>query len=211
MTPYIRDVLPAYDGGQEGAVRHGGTRVKQVERFWSWAYDSDRYGEFIPRPRRLEMREETPRTTVAPTFAEMDACIRCAHLDWHQRLLVIMRYTGLRVSQAREMLWTDFDPKGLFLSIRPELGKTARERAGRRIPYSRHLRAEMLTWSGSRTGTVVPARHWREAIRHTRSAWEKSEVRREVWDGPDGRTGQPHHAFRKGVETGLMKRDTFIM
>ena len=184
-------------------------RVEHVQAFWRWAYDHDDYGEIMPRPRKLDMPDQLPRMTIAPTFAELDACIAAAHLDWHRRCLVIMRFTGLRVAQAVALQWDDFDPKALTLTVRPELGKSKRERAGRRIPYSALLRDEMLTWAGARTGTVVPRRNDRSFVSRTRQAWERAEVRKEVWDASGDFKGQPNHAFRKGFQTELLARGAF--
>lgn len=172
--------------------------IRGVERWWIWCWDDERLGDHTPRPRgRITMPVPTTRTAAAPTWAEMDAAIGAARLDWVRRLLVITRYTGLRRSQAQALRWEDFDLERALLTIRGELGKSTSERAGRIIPISPHLVAELAGW-GVREGLVVPKRTvavtWTQLVK----AWEACGVREAVWKG------QPGHAMRKGFRTELI-------
>lgn len=207
-----RTVLDWYQHLDDG--RTMGTRKKMVQRvqhMWKWAFAEDEFGEHVPRPTAIPMPSEPRTPTVAPTWAEMDACI-AATLDEFSgyssgyrkpnrglyQLTVILRFTGLRVQQAMELRWDDFDLRKKTLTIRGELGKTKQERSGRRIPVSVHLVEEMKGW-GRREGYVIESnRKTRKARqRDTRRAWQRAGVRPEACE-------QSHHAFRKGFVTGLL-------
>jgi integrase len=186
-------------GGQNGKKRALSTRrkiVEGVQLFWRWAYDDEDFGEFVPRPRKLRMARQDGTPTVAPTWAEVDACIRHTKA-WQQRLAILLRFTGLRVSQAMHLRWEDFDLDKATLRIRGALGKSAQERRGRIIPISPHLVEELSSW-GMREGWVISSSrdrtvpHTREArARDMRRAWKRAGIRPEAWEN------RPHHSFRK--------------
>ena len=195
--------------------RHGRTRkpqtsqkiVASVEVFWKWAYEQDDYGEVIPRPRHLPFARPPRTPTVAPTWEEMDRCV-AACSGWHRQLAIILRFTGLRVQQAMLLRWADFDLKGATLLIRGELGKTPQERAGRIIPISEHLVEEVKAMAPlpKRKGFVIPCGRKpdgpraREArARDMVRAWKRAGVREEAWKQ------RPHHAYRKGIRSGLKR------
>lgn len=196
--------------------------VGAVYAAWEWACDSDRYGEHVGRPRRFDMPTPTTTPAVAPSFEEMDRCITAARAlaeveetpqgrrgyAWRARLLVLLRFTGLRVDeQALQLRWDDVDLERAEITIRGELGKSSRERSGRVIPISSHLVAELAGW-GQREGYVLAP--WR-VDRHSTSAhvdrcWRAAEVPEKVWGAAGGRgRGSAHHAFRRGFKTGLAR------
>ena len=195
-------------GGRWGRSRNLSTRRKMtmaVLAAWQWAADDEEYARFMPRPpSKLELPREPGKPTVAPTFEEMDRCI-AASSGWHRQLLVVLRFTGLRVQQAMFLRWSDFDLDRQMLNIRGELGKSRSERQGRIVPISEHLANEMAGW-GRREGWVIKSARQRggerERMARTRDvnrAWARSGVRDEVWKG------RPHHSFRKGLVTGLKR------
>ena len=195
-----RTITAYYDHLLERATVRESTRqqyVQMAERVWSWAYGSEEYGDQLGRPRRLEMRAVESTPTVAPTWAECDRCV--AQLDpktGAYRAAIIMRYTGLRVSQACGLLFSDIDVKAGTLRLRGELGKSRNERAGRIIPVSLHLIAAMNAWGGQPHDKIVGAVTADDAIRR---AWRASGVRAEVYKG------RPDHAFRKAFVTELRR------
>jgi integrase len=97
--------------GLHGRDRKDATRRKLVEvaqLAWAWLYDNDESGAAIPPPRKIRMVREPASPTVAPTWAEMDACI--GTLDgWQHDLAILLRFTGLRVQQAMSLTWDDLD------------------------------------------------------------------------------------------------------
>lgn len=173
-----------------------------VQRLWQWAYDRDDHG-MVPPPKRLKMPSAPGRVTVAPTWAEMDACIAACATEWHRQLAILMRFTGLRVNQAMGLKWSDFDFERATLTVRGELGKTAQEMRGRVVPISPHLSALMQHWADD-GGYVVKSKRMgkgRERTARARDmarAWARAGVRAAAWF-------QPNHAFRKGFVSGLKR------
>ena len=151
-----------------------------------------------PPQRRIEVRT-SPST---PTWAEADACVEHC-IGWRRNLAMVMRYTGLRVQQAMGLRWDDLDLDTATLRMRGELGKSRQERAGRIIPVSPHLVAEVQGW-GVREGWLVEAggraTERRLACRShaVGGAWRRAGVREEAWKG------RPQHAFRKAFVSGLI-------
>lgn len=171
-----------------------------VQRMWQWAYDNDETST-VPPPRKLKMPSAPGKIVIAPTWAEMDACIAACETEWHRQLAVVMRFTGLRVNQAMGLLWSDFDLARATLTVRGELGKTAQEMRGRVVPVSPHL-VKMLEGWGTRDGFVVKSNRKGERERVARArdmerAWKRAGVRDVAWKG------SPNHSFRDGFISGL--------
>jgi integrase len=193
--------------GRHGKPRKPGSAQKilqAVQQWWKWAYSEDEYLGLLPQPQELKVRSEARTPTLAPTWAEMDACIAECN-GWHRQIAVLLRFTGLRVQQAMHLRWEDFDLHNHLLTIRGELGKTAEERKGRIIPISQHLADEMAGW-GPRQGFIVLSGRKADGPRAREArgrdmgrAWRRAGVRVEVWKS------RPHHAFRKGFVSGLKR------
>ena len=192
--------------GLHGQDRSNATRrkiVEVVQLAWKWLYDNDESGAEIPPPRALRMAREPAAPTVAPTWAEMDACI--AVLDgWQHDLATVLRFTGLRVQQAMSLTWDDLDLAEAHLRVRGELGKTPQEQRGRIVPVSRHLVRRVADWP-RHDYLITSKRHRggdRERMARARDmarAWQRAEVRSDVWKQ------RPHHAFRKGFVSELRR------
>lgn len=208
------------ENGLHGKQRSEDTARKNVEviqLFWEWAFNEDA-GSTVPPLKPLDMPRGQPKVTVAPTWAEMDACVAATlGLDGMgrqrsenqalYRLAVLLRFTGLRAQQAAMLLWTDFDFNQKTLHV--TTGKTAQEKRGRIIPVSEHLLTEMSKWT--RSGDYV-IRMYRDPTsprarvprpREMERAWERAveryKVRTQVFEG------RPHHSFRKGLVSGLKR------
>lgn len=169
-----------------------------VQLCWEWAEASERWPE-IPRPRRIEMVRSEPEAVVAPTWAEADACVNACK-GWQQKLATFLRYTGLRVGETMQLLWSDIDMDAGTLTLRKDIIKTG---PGRVVPLSSHLLDELATW-GTREGFVIPSgrlKGARERLARPRDldrAWKRANVRAAVWKG------RPFHAFRKAFKSGLL-------
>ena len=192
-------------GGLHGHGRSDATRRKIVEvgqLAWKWLYDNDETGAEIPPPRTLRMAREPAKLTVAPTWSEMDTVIGVLR-GWHQRLAIVLRFTGLRCQQAMGLRWRDLDLDRGRLTIRGELGKSRQEQRGRIMPVSPFLLALLKTWEHADEWIVTSNRcKDRERMARARDVergWERSGVRREAWEG------RPHHAFRKGFVSELKR------
>ena len=178
--------------------------VEVFERMWRWAANEDGYTEFVPPPKRLEMSDGPANPVVAPTWAEMDACIAAAR-GWVRMLAIVLRCTGLRVQQVMMLRWDDVDLSQGLLTIRGELGKSPHESRGRIIPISKHLVAEMTSWEREQEFIIPCGRKQdgpraREARgRDMTRAWRRAGVREEIWKQ------RPSHSFRKGFKTELTR------
>ena len=195
------------DGLSDATARHYVTRVSL---FWQWAERSIEHGDDFARynpPRLPALRASA--IVFSPTFAQLDTLIaqeRARAAGSPQvRLMVLQRYTGLRVKQAGRLRWDDVDLQGGRLRVRPELGKSALEKRGRVVPVSSHLIDELATW-GRREGALIDS-HGRAEHLHLESirkavvrAWKRSEI------DPSLYQGQTSHAFRKAFTSELVRR-----
>lgn len=192
--------------GRHGRPRSVATRrklIQGVQRWWAWCAVQDELEAHTPRPKSLRLPQALPVLTVAPTWEEMDQVIE-AFDSWRRRLAVVLRFTGLRVGQAMRLRWTDVDLSAGLLTIRPELGKTAAEKSGRRVPISRHLVAELAGWGVRQgwlieTGPDVQDRSRAARAEMMARGWRRAGVRPEAWQK------RPQHAFRKGFRSGLTR------
>lgn len=139
-----------------------------------------------------------PGPVTAPCWDEMDAVVNACE-GWIRCLAVVLRYTGLRVTETMMLLWSDINLEAKRLTIRPELDKSKR---GRVVPLSPHLIEEMQGW-GRREEFVVPENgdgdRARQAVaKYMAHRWRKAGV------APDAWSGHPHHAFRRRFKTGML-------
>lgn len=125
----------------------------------------------------------------------MDRVIALSDERWRQ-LYLLMRFTGLRLSQVGGLQWEDFHDGSL--TLRPELGKSEQEKRGRVIPVSQHLQSEMGKWDRSSPPGKGYILSRGSIATRTNRLWSKTGVRDEKWKG------RPHHAFRKGFVSGLV-------
>lgn len=186
-------------------------RVQLVRSLWASLHAHEEHGGHVPAPPpRIEglPAAEAP-LQAAPTWAEMDAAIT-AEVPllpaWYQeQLLTLARFTGLRASQLMALRWEWVDLEAGMLWVHPSIGKSRQERRGRRVPLSPHLVSRMAGW-GRREGFVVdtgtPGRTVRRQSLYR--CWEASGARREAWAPSVGSRGQPLHAYRHGLATGLL-------
>jgi len=205
--------LPAE--GRKATTRH--RKLLEVELLWAWAFDRPELFPGVPRPRKLTGkgadRISAPNPVVAlaaPTWASLDAMI--AQLDsrtWYWRLALILRYTGLRVSQACTLRWNDVHLDRGYTVVRAgQVGaKKGRTRA---LPLHEALVAEMAGW-GPRVGFVLARPNGRprrgdDALVAFRRAWTQAKVNSQEWNGTENSTGEagdrahgrPTHAFHAG-------------
>jgi integrase len=195
-------------GGLHGRPRSAATQRKiteVVQLAWAWLYDDEEYGPLVPPPRKLRMAREPGAPAVAPTWAEMDACIDRLR-SWHRDVAFILRCTGLRVQQVIGLRWEDLDARRGLLTIRGELGKSKQEQRGRRIPLAPLLLQELATWDRGPDGFIITSARHRGGDRErmpraalTKKGWQRAGVREEVW------RKRPNHAFRKGFISELKR------
>lgn len=201
--------LQQFDLWQRGRVTRDATigprtanaRVLAVRRWWAWMMSQDAYRVHLqapPEARVLDLPSPAWAPPHAPTWDEMDRAITASDDDWTKDIAIVLRYTGLRQGQAMALEWRDFDLDAGLLTVRPELGKTKQERAGRVVPISPHL-VRWLAGRGVRRGLVIaPHKQQRKATCWDMEwGWLRGLVRLAVWDG------HPAHAYRYGFTSGL--------
>jgi len=188
--------------GLHGRQRKPDTARKIVEvaqLMWKWAEDSDRWPEQVPRPRTIDMLRARPRQVKAPTWDQMDRCI-AASSGWQQKLLTVLRFTGLRVGETMLLTWDDIDMERQELFISASISKNKEERAIRISPL---LVGELAGW-GVRRGYLVPSprakgpRYRQPRPRDAARAWDRAGVHERLWKQA------PHHAFRKGFKSEML-------
>ena len=160
-----------------------------ISTWWKWT--ADRYPARCAAWRKVDMPRSMPTPQPAPTWAEMDAFIRIARPASVQSLAIMLRYTGMRVTQAQNILWSDIDMDRALLTVRPENDKTRR---GRVIPLHPELHDHLRSIQGI-AGHVLRVTHaTRSLYRLSTQFWRESGAR----EGIKG-----WHSFRRGFETGL--------
>lgn len=221
-TEEVEDWFRALRDEQGLSIATARLYVSAVRRAWKWMRRRKSYRDWTNPLEDLELGPSPVYAHArAPTWDQMDAVIAAAYdfaesarsdrdrsgRIFRARLCTVLRFTGLRVHQALHLRWDDVDFDEQLLHIRPELGKSRRERRGREIPLSPHLLDALAGW-GSREGYVLaPWRTCRASTTPVMSKlWQAANVPAAVWAPQDGRKkGNPHHAFRKGFKTGLAR------
>lgn len=184
---------------------------------WTWAADDPKAWPGVPQaPRDKSTILPLPpvyHAPVEPTLAECDACIR--HLKRGSYVArgagVIMRYTGLRISQVLAIRREDLDVSTLSLTV--TTGKSRRERTQQRvIPVSQAMLDDLAPYMGGegeglirrRKDLRAPTNRGHHPSGTIRRAWEAAtaagEARREVWDPPNRKIARPEHAFRAALQ-----------
>lgn len=216
VTEFSSDMLRRYakfveDDGCKRVDRF----VGEVERMWKWAYERDYPG--VPRPRKIVGQDVlVPRPvfpTDTPTFEDCDAMIRQLK-GWPRQVAIVLRYTGIRASQALSLNREDYDLDRQVLWLRGEArgAKGARTRA---IPLHAALVAELREWDLPAAGPIFLSRDVRRVkgpgLRDGKElgialtgAWIAAGVSADKWgapeDNPGGRTyARPVHCIRAAV------------
>lgn len=198
--PLIKEYHAELDGfeGKRRVLSSRNKYTRSVHQLWRWAFEDDTFGEFTPRAKTLRLKAPPAAHARALPWSDIDRVVGLAH-GRHKQLLTVLRYTGLRVDQAMQLEWADFDLGAATLYVRPELGKTRTEKIGRLLPISPHFVAELAGW-GVREGFVVPAGLKESREGRGRDVWrffERAEIDPKFW------RQRPHHAFRLAFETNL--------
>lgn len=171
-------------------------RIGLVYGFWRWAAEQEEWDGLVPMPRRIDLPDPLMASVHAPTWAEVDQAIGRLGDEMQRRAAVLMRMLGLRVWQVCRLEWADFDFARGAVTIRPELGKTRREKLGRVLPMPPALRDELAGWGQRREGRVI--RRSVSAVRRAlRAAWAETGIARAYW------SRRPAHAIRKTFRSEL--------
>lgn len=213
VTDLTRDLLRRYadslpSEGRAAATRHRYTL--EIESVWRWAHD-DEHARFpgVPRPEKLtgtrahQIKAPPPVTRDAvATVADVDAMIGqlrtgYRHGDAHRRIALLLRYTGIRISQATHLRWSDvrLDHPTPYLVLRAG-DRGSKGSDGRAVPLHPALVSEIRRWPNEGTGYVFTSDNagfrrgdaTRDAFC---TAWRAAGVDRLVWAAPPDPTGRP--------------------
>lgn len=197
----------------ENTVR---TMFRALADAWTWASDDpSAFPGLAPAPRdrkRLVPRGTPYNAPKAPTMAELDAVIRQLGIASNSGrvalpVAVVMRSTGLRVSQVGGILVGDVNLAACTLFVRT--GKSQREKADpRTLPIPAHL-AEYLrdrVVGRSTSERLIPI--GRSPDPTLSRAWRLTTAagltRLEVWKPPGRVNARPDHAFRAAYQAHLV-------
>jgi integrase len=220
--------IEEYDGHRASSGKAVSTRrlgLQVIGVFWRWCAEHETWRAHVPPVARVRAPKRETHDVVAPLWAEVDAVVVEARKRADERggiwqtmylIALLLRATGLRVSQVLALRWSDIDIVRGTIRIRPELGKTPHERRGRTLPPSLWLIPELLRRRLPGDLICSTVAKWRKgiepgtrvAIGPSRAAEMMSELWRSVRiDGepvrPDVYVRRPDHAFRKAIRTEL--------
>ena len=186
--------------------------ARRVFAAWSWASDaSTPYPGLLPCPRNVT-RCLTPCSSVglapdAPRWTDLDRCIALMR-PWSNTWFIvhILRYTGLRLGQALDLRVRDFDRTTHALWV--ATGKTAAERAGRRIPVAPPLAELLADVTRGRNENDVIAPVGKICVNAVlRRIFAAGELPEEVWSQvPGRRCMRLSHGFRAAFQAELRRR-----
>lgn len=226
-------LLEDYANSLPGDGRKATTRYRKVmeaERMWAWAFERPERFPGVPKPRRytggLDSADKLspPPPVVAvgsPTWADVDAMIGQLKIEWHRRAATLMRFTGLRSSQACGLRWHDVDLERGILRVRTRVAG-AKSSRGRVVPLNSWLVEQMTGW-GDREGLLFPRRYKGKdgkqrsdpyrgdaLVAPFTRAWKLAGVAEERWGVPDPSLGErgkgsPTHALRRCIRTALIR------
>lgn len=169
---------------------------------WRWGYEHPDWRPVLAPPSLPTMPPQELPSVVAATWDQLDAVVDLARARpraWIGRLAMLLRGLGWRVGQCLAITWEDVDLEVRTIRLRPELGKSRGERAGRTVPLAQWLAAELATW-GVREGLLVG-----RAVLKSAAAQAITRCWRATGAPPALYQRRPDHAFRIGLVSGLTR------
>lgn len=210
VAAFSRSLLEAWDAEQ--IARGNGLATRRIAMWapsavWRWGWDHDEWRTGMAPPAIPRLPRAEKRRPIAPTVEQMDAVVVAAHNGLQvrrdreavRRLVILLRGLGWRVSQCLGIEWPEVDLDLEEIELRGELGKSAWERAGRRVKMASWLAAEIRTWL-PRTGLLIGRKiHRNSAAIAVRRLWGVTGAPESLWKG------RPDHAFRSGLISELKR------
>ena len=197
--------------GKRAQGRHPGTihgYARCIRAFWGWAREE--YPEHVSEVKMPRVHVPPARRVLAATFEEFDRML--AQLTYRgdrvRRAAIIQRYTGLRIGQAGEFRWEDFDAdwEGLGPALHVRAGKSEEETAlDRWVPTAPPLTRLLLGWRMSdgrpeKSVHIVGGPLPRDVSTTVREAWERTGVSETRWKG------HPTRMFRKRLISHMIEQ-----
>ncbi len=169
--------------------------ARMIRAFWGWA--ARQYPANVALVDMPRVHMPPSKQVLAPTFEEIDRMIAqlTERAEEVRRAALIMRFTGLRVSQAGGFAWDDHDPdwEGRGPALHMRVTKSEQESAlDRWIPVAPPLAHLLLAWKmrdGRPEGdaAIVGPAMPRDPHSTTGEAWARAEVPEDRWRGHPGR------------------------
>ena len=223
MLQAFANSLPSETTAQR-RTRH--RKVMEAERMWSWGHNRPESFPGVPTPRRYtgsdadQLSAPAPVVAIAsPTWSDVDAMIAQLRQEWHRRAALLIRYTGMRASQACGITWEDIDTDRRIIHL--PAGRTGAKRGrGRVIPVAEPLADELSHWAheahevGRPFGLLFPRRYKNRPgpyrgdalLEPLRRAWKLAKVPEQRWGVAPGRANaSPTHAIRRCIRTQLIR------
>lgn len=132
----------------------------------------------LPPAHRIQYRLRRPEgtETYCPTVAEVtamiDYCRSVPTLSWFGDLLMVLIYTGLRISEAAGLRWSDFDSQLESLTLTDERASSRRKKLG-----------NVRTTKGRR-GRTIPLHHELSRMLQNMPRWSDGLVLHDPCGGP---------------------------
>lgn len=187
--------------------------ARRIFAAWSWASDASMpYPGLLTAPRGvarcLNSRATQGLAPDAPQWRDLDRCMAYMRRGSNTWVVVhILRYTGLRLAQARALRVRDFerDRHALWIAT----GKTTAERAGRRIPVAPPLAELLSDITRGRDDDEPIAKVGKICVNSVlRRVFTKGELPPEVWSQvPGRRCRRLSHGFRAAFQAELRRRN----
>jgi len=193
----------------EAGIRTATRYVSTVEQAWRWAKRHPNRFPGVPDVEGVvgeELSTAPPRVSIdTPTWADVDKMIllglsKSAKHRFHQRVAIVQRYTGLRVSQILHLKREDIDPeRGLMVLRADSVGAKGADR-DTSVPIHGDLANAVKGWDhtdgylfarvatkGRHKGKSIVPRGDEVAEVFT-AAWKRAGVPESRW----GRVGRDH-------------------
>ena len=234
----LRDYADHLDAqGIKSVSRYIGT----VEQWWTWAWNNRKTYPGVQEPTRLTGKDAeiqhrpAPAAVDTPTWEDIDAVLLALSPEgtipgrgagygyrpqWevYRRIVLVQRYTGLRISQVVGLRWQDLDLERGWLTIRSNKKGAKGQSRDRVVPLHPGLVSILETWSrdedllffrvatkGKRKGQVIQIKgsevaevlggndkvdHRTKKRTHTAGAWERAGIDPEKWADAGDRTNK---------------------
>ena len=225
----LSDLSPTKLRGYHAALDKEGLRsahryLAAAEGFWRWAVRRKLPG--VPDAETVSDEITPPAPVVAldtPRWADVDAMItNLDRREWHRRVALVLRYTGIRASQCLSLERSDVNLDRGILLLRARARGAKGATRNRAVPMHPDLTRRMKSWDLAPTGLIFASEDdrrqggktgrtvWREDALwepFTR-AWKRAKVPESRWGAPAEVAGgrdhaRPVHAIRACVATEL--------
>ncbi len=213
--------------GRKAGTRH--RKILVVEQMWKWARKRPDLYPGVPEVMEITGSDSFIRIpppvvrTATPSWEDVDLMIQAlrkgrTHGWRHRRLAILLRYTGLRVSQALLLRWSDVKLEHETPYLIARAGKRGSKASKTRVlPIHPQLAALLVEWRTEGEGETIIGGGDEYAdgslARHVfYAAWQDSGVDSSKWDATEEEKesgersfGSPCHSIRACFKVELLR------